>query len=86
MKKFLSLLLAAMMLLALTPALAETAEATATKLLTSPDGSYSFGVPADYIPVNSETMLTLLNDAETQQMIIQMLGLEMPTRSGVSSR
>lgn len=74
MKKFLTLLLAAMMLLALMPALAETTAAE-TQLLTSPDGSYTIEVPADFIPVNAETMMTLLSDEAMQQLIAQVMGL-----------
>lgn len=74
MKKFLTLLLAAMLLLALTPALAETTAAE-PQLLTSPDGSYTIEVPADFIPVNAETMMTLLSDEAMQQLIDQVMGL-----------
>lgn len=75
MKKLLSLALAlSMLLLTLCPALAETVAATQT--LTSPDGSYSYEVPADYVPINAETFMTMFNTPEMQQLMAQMMGLQ----------
>lgn len=71
MKKLLALILS-LLLLALTPALAETA---ATQTLTGPDGSYTIEVPADFIPANAETMMTLLSNETMQQMIARIMGL-----------
>lgn len=76
MKKMLSLMLA-LMLLALCPAMAETVEQTQaqTQTMTSPDGSYAIEVPADYLPMNAEVMLTLFSTEEMQQAFAQALGL-----------
>lgn len=71
MKKVLCLVLA-LMVLALCPAMAETAVQT----LVAPDGSYSFNVPEGYIPVNAEAMLALFAEEEMQQMIAESMGLE----------
>lgn len=74
MKKILSLVLAlSMMVLTLCPAMAENA---ATQLLTSPDGSYSYEVPADYFAINAETFMTLFNTPEMQQLMAQLMGLQ----------
>lgn len=71
MKKVLCLVLA-LMVLALCPAMAETAVQT----LVAPDGSYSFNVPEGYIPVNAEAMLALFAEEEMQQMIAESMGME----------
>lgn len=73
MKKRLSLLMALLMLLLCT-ASAETTVQPQT--LTSPDGSYSFNVPADYIPMNSQTAKALFTTDEMQEMLAQMFGLD----------
>lgn len=77
MKKVLSLVMA-LMLLMLCPAMAETAEETAAQpqTLVSPDGSYSFDVPADYIPMDSRLMLSVISTPEMQQIMAQVLGLQ----------
>lgn len=76
MKKMLSLALA-LMLLMLCPAMAETAEvaAPAVQTLTAPDGTYSFDVPEDFIPMNSFTMKMLFSTEEMQNAIAQAMGL-----------
>ena len=71
MKKILSLMFA--LLLALTPALAETA---ATQTLTSPDGSYTIEVPADYFPMNAATIIALCQNEVVMQYAAQSMGLE----------
>lgn len=73
MKKRLSLLMALLMLVFCT-ASAETTVQPQT--LTSPDGSYSFNVPADYIPMNSQTAKALFTTDEMQEMLAQMFGLD----------
>ena len=77
MKKILSLVLA-MMMLVLCPAMAETVEeiAVQTQTLVSPNGDYSFDVPADYIPMDTEVMLSLFKTEEMQQLLAQAMGLE----------
>ena len=71
MKKLLSLLMAAMML-ALTPALAESA---ATQTLTSPDGTYTIGVPADYIVINDDLVAALEADEAELERILAGISL-----------
>lgn len=73
MKKILSLLLA-LMLLALCPAMAETA--VETKTLTSPKGDYSLEVPQDYATMDAELLISAFSTPEMQQMLAQMMGLE----------
>lgn len=73
MKKMLSLILA-LMLLALCPAMAENA--VQTQLLSSPDGSYSIEVPADYVPMNAEAMMNLLKTEAMMELLAQSMGLE----------
>lgn len=73
MKKMLALLMALLMLVCCTA----TAETTVqTQALLSPDGSYGFDVPADYIVMNSQIMKTLFTSGETQDMLAQVFGLE----------
>lgn len=74
MKKILSLALAVMML-ALCPVMAATAETAAMQTLVSPDGSYSFEVPTTYTRLDSQVFLTIFRTQEAQQMLAQMLGL-----------
>lgn len=74
MKKILSLALAVMML-ALCPVMAATAETAAMQTLVSPDGSYSFEVPTTYTRMDSQVFLTIFRTQEAQQMLAQMLGL-----------
>lgn len=74
MKKILSLALAVMML-ALCPVMAATAETAAMQTLVSPDGSYSFEVPTTYTRMDSQVFLTIFSTQEAQQMLAQMLGL-----------
>lgn len=73
MKKMLSLLLALLMLAGCIAA-AETAVQTQT--LVSPDGSYSFDVPADYFPMNTETMKALFTTDEMKAALAEVFGLE----------
>lgn len=73
MKKMLSLLLALLMLVLCT-ASAETAVQTQTLL--SPDGSYSFDVPADYFPMNTETMKALFTTDEMKAALAEVFSLE----------
>lgn len=73
MKKMLSLLMALLMLV-LCSATAETTVQTQTLL--SPDGSYGFDVPADYLPMNSQIMKTLFTSDEMREMLAQLFGLE----------
>ena len=73
MKKILSLVLA-LMLLALCPAMAETAVATQT--LTSPKGDYAFEVPQDYFSVDAELLMGVFSTPEMQDLLAQMMGLE----------
>ncbi len=75
MKKLMSLLLALVMM-TFCCAMAETADVPATQTLVSPDGTYSFEVPADYIPMNSETILQLFSTEAMQDLLAQMMGLE----------
>lgn len=77
MKKMLSLLMALLMLV-----LCTAAAETATQTLTSPDGSYSIDVPADYFPMNSDTMMTLFTTDEMQQALAQTFGLEDASQLG----
>lgn len=72
MKKMLSLLMALLMLVLCT-ASAETTVLSQT--VSAPDGSYSFDVPADYIPMNSETMTALLTSDAMVELVVQMFGL-----------
>ena len=72
MKKMLAMLLS-LLLLALTPALAETA---ATQTLTSPDGTYTIEVPADYFPMNAATIIALCQNEAVMQYAAQSMGLE----------
>jgi len=74
MKKLLALLLT--LLLLAVPALAETVEATETQLLTSPDGSYTIEVPADYFPMNAATIVALCQNEAVMQYAAQSMGLE----------
>lgn len=72
MKKMLSLLMALLMLVLCTA----SAETTAlTQTVSAPDGGYSFDVPADYIPMNSETMTALLTSDAMVELVAQMFGL-----------
>lgn len=73
MKKMLSLVLALMMLM-ICPAMAETT--VEMQKLTSPDGTYSFEVPQDFLPMNAEVMMTLFANEDVQQMIAQAMGLQ----------
>lgn len=73
MKKMLSLLLALLMLAGCIAA-AETAVQTQT--LVSPDGSYSFNVPADYFPMNTETMKAMFTTDEMKAALAEAFGLE----------
>lgn len=73
MKKMLALLMALLMLV-LCSATAETT--VQTQALLSPDGSYGFDVPADYIVMNSQIMKTLFTSDEMRDMLAQMFGLE----------
>ena len=70
MKKMLCLVLA-LMLLALCPAMAETALQT----MTSPNGDYSFQVPEGYFSMDADLMMTLLSTPEIQQLTAEALGL-----------
>lgn len=72
MKKLLAMLLS-LLLLALAPALAE---APATQTLTSPDGSYTIEVPADYFPMNAATVIALCQNEVVMQYTAQSMGLE----------
>jgi len=79
MKKILSLLLAAMMLLAI-PALAE--EAPATQTITTADGLYTFEVPADFITINVQVMQETYTDFTQRSAGYQygLTGTEMLTQ------
>lgn len=79
MKKILSLLLAAMLLLAI-PALAE--EAPATQTITTADGLYTFEVPADFITINVQVMQETYTDFTLRSAGYQygLTGTEMLTQ------
>lgn len=55
---------------------ADTAPATELQTITSPAGDYSFAVPADFIPTDSDTMKTLITMDETRQYVAEAAGLE----------
>lgn len=71
MKKLMSLMLALMML-AMCSAMAEGNMQT----MTSPDGSYSFEVPADYFSLDSELLMSVYDDEDTRQYMAELLGLQ----------
>lgn len=74
MKKILSLLLAAMMLLALSPTIAEENAAASTQILTGPDGSFTLDVPADWFYL-TEAIVTR-GEAASVRSYMQLLGIQ----------
>ncbi len=80
MKKILCLVMT-LMLLVLCPAMAETVVEKQT--LTSPDGSYSIEVPADYMSLNAELVANLFATEEMQQLLAQALGLPDASQLGL---
>lgn len=70
-------MLALLMALLILVCCTATAETTVqTPALLSPDGSYGFDVPADYLPMNSQIMKTLFTSDEMREMLAQVFGLE----------
>ncbi len=55
---------------------ADTAPVTELQTITSPAGDYSFAVPADFIPTDSDTMKTLITMDETRRYVAEAAGLE----------
>ena len=75
MKKLFCLLLS-LMLLALCPAMAENVEdADAVQVMTSPNGDYSFEVPAGYFTMDAEWFASLMEQEEFQEILVNALGL-----------
>lgn len=55
---------------------ADTAPVTELQTITSPEGDYSFAVPADFIPMDSDTMKTLITTDEMRQYVAEAAGLK----------
>lgn len=47
-----------------------------TQVLTSPDGSYTVTVPADFIPVNADLIVAISQNEAMQEQMAQILGVE----------
>lgn len=73
MKKLLSLLLCLMMVMSCA-AMAETAVEMQTMI--SPNGDYSFDVPADFFSMDGRVLTTIFSTPEMQQALAQAMGLQ----------
>lgn len=73
MKKLLSLLLCLMMVLSCA-AMAETAVEMQTMI--SPNGDYSFDVPADFFSMDGSVLTTIFSTPEMQQALAQAMGMQ----------